>query len=333
MHRENVQTLLRRRCKAFVLTPPPGGNTVWGPGNFGFLDVGGGADAVKDAMGRYPPRAQCFGSQVQTEPGNIASADDWYNTRFDIYRGSAGGNDDDPEFAPALNTITGAKTNSGSSSCNPAVTTPEYSCADTTAVSSGYGLPIDCNMSSTSVTVGDGTWNVGKYFATNHGGSGTPNPTTYTPEVPASPAYGGSGWNAYGPQPVTGATSPTRFQVYNWELAMLSNAIATPSWAFSDPSSNANPPSGNKDHARPSCNRTSLTQASPDRRRISAVVVNCHADNVHGQSTVNVIAYVDFFSIAPAASSIIYGEFIGQTIAGGPAIGTPTRRFWVRLYE
>jgi len=189
-------------------------------------------------------------------------------------------------------------------------------------------------MSSTSVTVGNGTWNAGKYFATDHGGSGTPNPTTYTPEIPATPAYAGAGWNAYGPPPVSGATSPTRFQVYNWELAMLAGTIATPSWAFSDPTSNQNPPaSGNKDFARPTCNRTNLIQASPDRRKISAVVVNCNADGINGRSTANVIAYVDFFALAPAASNVIYGEFVGQTVAGGQAAGTPTRRFWVRLYE
>jgi len=320
--------------KAFVLTPPPSGNTQWGPGNFGFLDVGSGASAVQDAMGRITPRTQCFGSSVVTEPGNITSADDWFNTRFDIYRGSAGGNKNDPEFAPSLNTIVGAKENDGNPSCTPSISVPNYDCSNSTAVSSGYGLPIDCNMSSASVTVGNGTWNAAKYFATNHGGSGSPNPTTYTPEVPSSPPYAGSGWNAYGPVPVSGATSPTRFQVYNWELAMLAGTIATPAWAFSDPASNVNPPSGNKDFARPTCNRTNLTQANPDRRRISAVVVNCRADDVRGSTTVHVIANVDFFAIAPAVSAVIYGEFIGQSSAAvGATLGVPTRRFWVRLYE
>jgi len=115
---------------------------------------------------------------------------------------------------------------------------------------------------------------------------------------------------------------------------MLAGTIATPAWAFSDPASNVNPPSGNKDFARPTCNRTNLTQANPDRRRISAVVVNCRADDVRGSTTVHVIANVDFFAIAPAVSAVIYGEFIGQSSAAvGATLGVPTRRFWVRLYE
>ena len=36
--------------KSVLLTPPPGGNGAWGPGNFGFLSVGSGAADVKNAM-------------------------------------------------------------------------------------------------------------------------------------------------------------------------------------------------------------------------------------------------------------------------------------------
>ena len=312
--------------KAFVLTPPPGGNDAWGPGNFGFLRVGNGATAIKDAMGRNPPQTECFGDTVETEPGNIQSADDWFNTRFDIYRGSAAGQNTDPQFAPALNTLIGTKTASGSS-CNPAVVAPSNDCSSATADPSGaYGFPKDCGMSG---SVGSGTWNVGRYFATNHNGL---NPGTYVPPAPASPAYPGAGWAAYGPTAVAGATTPTRFQVYNWELAMLSNAIGAQAGAFSD-GQDVNPPSGTEDFARPSCNRTNLTQASPDRRTISAVVVNCIADNVHGRTTVHVVAHVDLFLIAPADAATIYGEFIRATPASVAAAQAATQRYWVRLYE
>lgn len=314
--------------KAFILTPPPGGNGAWGPGNFGFLRVGNGATAIKDAMGRNPPLAECFGEVAETEPGNIQAADDWFNTRFDIYRGSAGGNKDDPAFAPALNTIVGSQTNGNNQSCTPSTSVPPDSCADSTAVAGGYGLPRDCDQGS--ATVGSGVWNAAKYFNTNHNGI---NPASYAPPAPSNPEFAGSGWGAYGP---TGVSTPTRFQVYNWELAMLNAAggngrPSTPMHASAFSQGQAGN-SGSRDFARPTCNTTNASPPAPDRRTISAVVVNCRADNIHGRSTVHIISYIDLFLIAPAASAAIYGEIIGAT-TNVSAVGKETRKFSVRLYE
>jgi Flp pilus assembly protein TadG len=314
--------------KAFILTPPPGNSLA--PGNFGFLRVGNGATAIKDAMGRNPPQTECFGEVAETEPGNIQSADDWFNTRFDIYRGSAGGQKNDPQFAPALNTMVGDKQNAGNASCTPNVPTPPNDCSDTTAAAA-YGFPKDCGMTT---GIGGGTWNVGKYFKSNHNSVTTPSSPTsisYVPPTLAGSQYAGSGWASYGPPAVAGATTPTRFQVYNWELAILSGAITVPG-AFSGGQA-VDPPSGNKDFARPACNRTNLTQASPDRRLISAVVVNCNADHIQGRSTVHIITNVDFFLIAPADSATIYGEFVRATPASYGAIAQATKHYWVRLYE
>lgn len=315
--------------KSFVLTPPPGGNTAWGPGNFGFLRVGNGATAIKDAMGRNPPLAECFGTVAETEPGNIQSADDWFNTRFDIYRGSAGGNKNDPAFAPALNTIIGTQTSGNNQSCTPSTSVPPDSCADSDAVSSGYGLPRDCDQGSANV--GSGVWNAAKYFNTNHNGI---NPATYAPPAPSNQAFAGSGWAAYGPTGVS--ATPTRFQVYNWELAMLNAAggngrPSTPMHASAFSQGQAGT-SGTRDFARPTCNATNANPPAPDRRTISAVVVNCRADNVRGRSTVNIISYVDLFLTAPADSATIYGEVIGAT-TNASAVGKETRKFSVRLYE
>jgi hypothetical protein len=306
--------------KSFLLTPPPNGNTAWGPGNFGFLSVGSGAADVKNAMGRSPPLSECFGKTAQTQPGNIASADDWFNTRFDIYKSSASGNKGDPLFLPAMNTMIGSKTAAGNSACSPSVSAPSNSCANATAVSTGMGFPLDCNQTG---VVGSGVWNAAKYFATNHSGI---NPSTYTPQVPAGAT--GTGWNAYGPAPVSGATSPTRYQVYEWELAILNGTIAKPAGAFSDGQMAT---SGSHDYAAPQCNKTGA-QISPDRRTISAVVVNCRADNVHGSSTVHVIAYVDLFLTAPAVNNSIYGEVIGAT-TDVSAVGKETKLYSVRLYD
>jgi hypothetical protein len=307
--------------RSLLLTPPPSGSNPWGPGNFGFLSVGSGAADVKNAMGRNPPLIECFGSTALTQTGNIASADDWFNTRFDIYKSSANGNKSDPFFAPAMNTMVGGKTAAGGSACSPAISTPSNSCSDATAVAAGMSLPLDCNQTAANV-VGTGVWNIAKYFATNHSGI---NPTTYVPQVPAGAV--GAGWAAYGPAPGSG-TSPTRYQVYEWELAMLSGAIATPAGAFSDGQTAS---SGTHDYARPQCNKTGA-QAAPDRRTISVVVINCHADNVHGSTTVHIISYVDLFLTAPAVSNSIYGEVIGST-TDTSAVGAETKLYSVRLYD
>jgi len=312
--------------KSFILTPPPGGNSQWGPGNFGFLSVGNGASAIKDAMGRNPPQTECFGTVAETEPGNIASADDWFNTRFDIYRASASGEKNNPLFGPSLNTIIGSEVKA-SDACTPSVSAPPDSCANSNAEANGYGMPKDCNQGA--ARVGTGQWNVGKYFATNHSGI---NPASYTPAIPGSPAFGGAGWAAYGPAATGGAATPTRFQVYNWELAILSGAITKPAGAFSGSQDVLSTGNTQRDVARPQCNTTNPSPPAPDRRTISAVVVNCRADNVRGRTNVNIIAYVDLFLTAPAVSATIYGEFIGAT-TDVSAVGKETRKYSVRLYE
>lgn len=307
--------------KSVLLTPPPSsGSSPWGPGNFGFLSVGSGAADVKNALGRNPPLTECFGSTAQTQTGNIASADDWFNVRFDIYKSSAAGNKNDPLFLPAMNTMIGAQTAAGNSACTPTVSTPSNSCASTAAVSGGMGFPLDCGQTG---VLGSGVWNVAQYFATNHSGI---NPTTYTPEVPAGSS--GTGWAAYGPAPAAGGTSPTRYQVYKWELAMLDGSIAKPAGAFSDGQTAS---SGTHDYAAPQCNKTGA-QVAPDRRTISAVIANCQADNVHGSSTVHIIAYVDLFLTAPAVSNSIYGEVIGAT-TDVSSVGAETKLYSVRLYD
>jgi hypothetical protein len=307
--------------RSFLLTPPPSGNGAWAPGNFGFLSVGSGAADVKNAMGRNPPLTECFGTSVQTQTGNIASADDWFNTRFDIYNASAGGNKNDAFFAPAMNTMIGVKTNAGASACSASVSAPGDSCASSAAVASGMGFPLDCDQGT--ARIGSGVWNAAQYFATNHSGI---TPSTYIPQVPAGAT--GSGWAAYGPAAAAGGTTPTRYQVYKWELAMLSGAIATPAGAFSDGQTAV---SGTHDYAAPQCNKLGA-QSTPDRRTISVVVVNCKADNVHGSSTVNVISYVDLFLTAPAHNNSIYGEVIGAT-TDVSAVGAETMLYSVRLYD
>jgi len=315
-----------------VLAPAPSSG-AFAPGQFGFLTVNSSNSAalIRDGLARFPPLTECYGETVTPAGGNIASADDYFNMRFDIYTSALSSKKTDAAYAPAMNTMIGVKAASGSSSCNPTVIAPTNDCSSTAADSSGaMGPPRDCNQ-GTSPGVGTGVWNVQKYFNTNHPGL-TSDPASY---VPATKGGAGGGWSFYGPAATGGATSPTRYQVYKWELAILAGDIPNPgNLAFGQGQSAA---SGTADFAKPQCNKAGA-QTDPDRRTISVVVMNCTADNVKAQHAGPVIGYVDLFLLGPVAKSPqagaqdIFAEIIGET-TDTSSVGQVTRYYSVRLYE
>lgn len=68
----------------------PGSAGAWAPGTFGYLDFGHGATTVKQLLGSNSGVNECTASTgVTAQQGNIASAPDYLNTRFDIYAGGA----------------------------------------------------------------------------------------------------------------------------------------------------------------------------------------------------------------------------------------------------
>jgi hypothetical protein len=320
---------------AIVLAPAP--NTgFFGPGQFGFLTVNSSNSAalIKDGLARFPPKTECYGETATPAGGNIASADDYINTRFDIYTPGLNSLTSKAEYAPAMNTMIGVKAASGSSSCNPSgIASPYFDCSVTTA-KTAMGFPRDCNQGmSPSTGAGSGDWNVEQYFNTNHPGV-TTDPQSYIPDTPVGATV--TGWAYYGPNGTGGAITPTRYQVYKWELAMLNNDIPKPSGAFGLGQSGS---TGTADFAKPQCNKKGA-QTDPDRRTISVVVMNCSADKVKAQHGGTVIGYVDLFLIGPVAKSPdpngaaqdLFAEVIGVT-TDTSAVGEETRYYSVRLYE
>jgi hypothetical protein len=302
-----------------------GGGGAFAPGNFGFLQVqpfNGAANvgAIKDAMARVDPQIECFGKTVQTQPGNISSIDQYFNVRFDLYANGTGISTSDPAYQPALNTITGlSKTSGGGASvCKPQSTGTAFSGNGAAGVVA-MPLPRDqCayNNGSCTNTVGNGVWDKTSYFAVNHHASdlNTVN------------------WSTYGPAPSSGS-GPTRYQVYNWELEALNNNN-TSIWKNAAQGQTAT--AANVDQAKPQCYTGAKTQASPDRRTLSAVVVDCHANNVQGQSTATTVGAVDVFLTEPVFGNggafFIYGEILGVTSPGTP-VGKQTQLYSVKLYE
>ncbi len=314
--------------KAVVLTPAPNTGS-FAPGNFGFLTVNSSNSGalIKDGLARSPPKTECYGEEVTPAGGNITSADNYINMRFDIYRNGAPANikndaAEAPYYPPAMNTMIGVRTAQGSSACNisdSSLRLPSNDCSTFTADTLGMGFPRDCGQTT---SLGSGQWNVRRYFATNHAGI---DPTTY---VPLNKDATADGWDYYGPHATTGATSPTRYQVYEWELAILAGDISKPAGAFSNGQDGA---SGNHDYAKPQCN-TSAGQVYPDRRTISVVVMNCTADGVKAQHAGPVKGYVDLFLIGPVKDMTLYAEVIEAT-EDTSAVGEETRFYAVRLYE
>jgi Flp pilus assembly protein TadG len=303
-----------------------GSTGAWAPGDFGYLSVGGNANAIKDAMARNPPEAECFGATADTQPGNNVSALDYFNVRFDIY---ANGLDNsmktDAHYAPAQVSITGLpQTSSGGASlCVPKGAT--YDGSNGATVTS-MPLPRDtCAYASGGSTcagapnsLGNGDWDRASYFAVNHN-MAPPNATN---------APTGEAWTSFGPAPADATKQPTRYQVYKWEIAHRDDAGF---WKNSKGAATGN----NDDFAKPRCSSNDVA-STPDRRAISAIVVNCRQQNVQGNMEVQIAGGVDLFLTEPAAQTgsnqIIYGEIIGTT-TNISEVGKQTLVYSVRLYE
>ncbi len=92
----------------------------WGAGNFGWLRVGNitGAKDLGEAIGMVNPPLLCVGDKsVETEPGSTSGARQAFNTRMDIWEGSAAVNKSNSQWQPAPNQVKGQYRKNGGT-CN-----------------------------------------------------------------------------------------------------------------------------------------------------------------------------------------------------------------------
>ena len=284
----------------------PAGNQAWQPGDYGlvasrsFTDQGGnplrtGDDVIFDAIARVDPQIDCIGDTINVQPVTFQAADA-FNVRFDIYKGQADALKALANYQPAMDSITGraSTTMAPDTICDPGMSTTV----------GAMPLPPDTCATGTnpscSPALGDGTWDATTYFGVNH------------PNI--------------APGSVAGGATPTRFQVYQWELQNLAanNSI----WGTGQQGSVTG---GDADFALPRCNVTA-TQQVPDRRVISASVVDC--TGISGPlEHVPVIARVDLFLTQPVdINNVIYAEVVGSTTTSSPA-GRATLLTTARLFE
>ena len=299
------------------------GTTVsaWGPGDFGFLEVGSGqnSDLVKALAFKDVPLDCVPISGSKPNTGNPQALYDAINTRFDLYDFSGGNG---TTLAPclsgscpaALNVVKdvikqNANTN-GNNACKlhnngwhlpasnrqfwpKATANPNGSYNDTTHSASidAIGLPRDlCHYASfgtacnggASGRFGNGNWARTDYFLKNHSGG----------ERPANPS------------------TVTRYETYKWELAQNNMPYSLGP--------------GDNQYGRPVC--STGTQNGVDRRVLTvAVAKNC--SSLSGSSTAVVVdEWVDMFLVEPvvdgrgngAVNDSIYMEIIGPSkLAGG----------------
>lgn len=322
-----------------------GGN--YGPGNFGFLAAGldttgnTGAAVLRRILGRSSLAADCAsGDGVTTDPGNMVSVRDALNVRFDIYdqglNQACGTNG--ALCPPSINTrkdllqkgngnncglVNNATGNPngwkeadnpypGTLSAMPTTTTPRQLTDTEAAALSPTGYPRDvCHAFSVmgSCTplvagegnrIGDGNWDRYAYFRSH--------PVDY-PTITSRAAMDSFLTNTFG------TTTPTRYQVYQWEMQPANRAARL----------HTNVPVGSlKASSQPVCAPAGSgvfpSDTQVDRRVLSVAVVNCAVEGVRGRTPdVNVKKWIDIFLTEPSVARLrtensdIYVEVIGVT--------------------
>ncbi|NUT01428.1 MAG: hypothetical protein HOP96_10665 [Sphingomonas sp.] len=342
------------------------GGAQWGPGNFGFLDqLGNGANSVAEALASDALLGNCQQTDtVTTETGNILNAvRDSLNMRFD-FKPVPASTCKSPPCSPSTNATKDVVLQDSQTSCawvqNPAASAdmtggapkryfPDSPSAflPTTTTPQIMGYPRDrCHYFKrtqgpniyydfcTYDRVGDGNWDRGAYFRSNHPGIDYTDTTAY-PELGAG---------------------VTRYQTYMWEASDLTRL----------PSAGKPGNGGYTQFGQPS-NRCLAPGLDPDpagidRRRITAAVVNCRrvaaTTGLNGKKTIPVAGFIDVFLVEPSldrtrctgCSSIpqggqnydnaygsrndIYVEVIGASGTGeGGALPQISRRDVPRLIE
>ncbi len=263
------------------------------PGNFGFLESGlGGASGLVRVLSWNDTPSSCLSTDgVETKPGFNASVMDGLNTRFDIVSSN-----DCPAPGMCSSSINSRKDLVRGNSCNwtepnatqaeqdDPVNPPRYRPTSNAAlpetqtprimghprdICHAWGENADCGVGN---RLGNGLWDRAAYFRSNHPGLDWVNHPDLGPNV-------------------------TRYQTYLWESQDPTTRLA-PKDTLNTPIRTAyGTPQVNK------CRAPGLmpTAGGPDRRLLTAAVLNCQAIGVHGRTTeAPVLKWIYIFLVEPA---------------------------------
>jgi Flp pilus assembly protein TadG len=331
------------------------GGGGYGPGNFGFLDVGAGSGAsvLRALLGQNIPPGDCLSDDgVTTQPGQLTSALDAVNTRFDIYTGDtnqpcgADGTGCRPSantrkdvFMAGNNTNTCQFMNGGNAGWQlpdasrrylppPGTSTPLPAATANNLYPMGYPRDIchatstvgECVYNSQSQSrIGSGTWDRYAYFRSHRGVDGFnaeyPEITDATTDAQIDQLM--INW--------FNTTTPTRYQVYAWEMDPARRALRLQTW-----DNNQNGNDKRRSFGQPVCTAPGITPGAStlDRRMLTIAVVNCTAEGISGRTTgIEVAHWIDIFMVEPSLprdrteATDLYIEVIRETeSATGTAI-------------
>ena len=283
-----------------------GGTTQYSPGNYGFLAyTGKGAKTLRESLAAVNPGTCFLQNGVDTQPGNVASASDAFNTRFDLYNNSAKGWKGNADYPPALNVRKGClsaqadtcdEDPSKPAYCNK-YTDPNYSLGQCDQPATGSlgacGLPQDSAFDPNIGIVGNGSWKLADYWTVNH------NATPAAKGVAVSTPWGSCTVG-------TPCNLASRNTVYQYEIT--NNLLNDKSRGLP-----LHKPAIPGEGGAPQCSKTAST-SNPDRRIIYAAIIDCNAVGLKGGSAtkVPVKAFARFFLTQPVGSDqTIYSEFQG----------------------
>lgn len=323
------------------------GSGSYCPGNYGFLDVNGqnGANVIEQALAALNPGTCYVQSNVTTEPGNIASASDALNVRFDIYQNSAN-KFNNASYPSALNVRKGYySTGNGKGSSCPINAYDPFNSPPFTATWTpvpaypyeGFGHDFATVQTTCGSTVGNGQWDFDGYWTTNHNYSQPPPPKGQQ-NTPAP--------NNWACNSATYANPPSRYQVYQKEIGKLINDSSPGCPTGVSCTGKGGQIAG--ETGGPTCN-TNKPPANVDRRIVYAAIIDCQAlqaegFNFNGRTTdIPVETFANFFLTRPVDSSnTVYAELVGlvqpdtadeQRIIGVAVVVSPSRSEDGRMFE
>ncbi|MDE2383161.1 MAG: hypothetical protein KGO53_00965 [Alphaproteobacteria bacterium] len=288
-------------------------SSQWSPGNYGFLqpNAGPGAHTLKQMIAEATPSACFILNGLYTQTGNITSAADAFNTRFDLYTGSFGQTSDHTNYPPAANVRKGyvVKKSSGNGNASP--------CNDNNPITAFFGskngnanYDMAMGLAHDSVIdpntrIGNGDW-----------GGDTPSTDVLTTDFKE---YWKANFNGIAiPRDANGVSYsnthlPSRYDIYQYEI---NNNLVTHVGAGNGLTGNNNIPG---ETGAPVC-AAGLGVSNPDRRIIYAAIINCGAAALgNGSSGGPYVAaeFGKFFMTEPMGSdNVLYTELVSVVKPG-----------------
>ncbi len=285
------------RRRQILMKAGPGNGGSYFPGDYGFLDMGSGAQSLAQALAYDRPEVCVLQTGVTTETGQKAGpVENAINVRFGLYpNGGALSNNADPKLRPAKNVRKGQLQNVNKQCVdyqpfpadhpNPGDAPKSVPLPRDTCFADATPCPSVAPFANVSGRIGNGSYDLDAYWATNYNGAAVPAGLSSNP-----------------------ATLSTRYEVYLEEIRIDQHLVASPNVNPSDP----NDPGGETGYpTQNTCYAGSTTDLTdePDRRVINAAIINCNAyaisedgfnNSPSGKLTdVPVAAFAEFFVTEP----------------------------------